>query len=303
MHEASPRSSRLFFVGFVAALVAVGIAVAFVALFGLWPRSGWWGLSAVIAVVWGLELSAIALGIRRNPRGALALATLGALLGAGALLIAGFGLLTARLSAESVFSFTSGDPFVVHWALHEKLAALHDLTLATGVALFVPFLMTEATLWWLVRRREDDVARGDAVAARENTGPRVFELGVTLLLFAAGVAVLAGSYVAPVPYAQHPDEARLRQIRSTAADHHWDMACSQLRTAVRSNGVQRVKRDLPGAPALARVCMAGRIARLQRAGVDCSVLVAENDPLTPLAGGGRELVASCKHYPITETPM
>lgn len=286
--------STFSLVALVTPLVALGLAVAIAFGSGLWARSGWWGLSVLFAVVWGLELSALALGSRQAPGRALRFATLGAVLGTGAFLIAGFGLLGARLSAESALSFASADSFVMHWALHEKLAALHHLTAAVGAALLVPFLLSECTLWWVIRRRERDVARGDIEAAHETTEPRLLELAGTLLLFAAGAAVVAGSYAAPVPYAERPEKARLAQIDRSAARHNWDAACDQLRTAVENNGAKVVEHDLPGAHKLAGLCIQGRISRLQKAGVGCGALVASDEPLAALVGGGRKVVASCE---------
>lgn len=292
-----PTRSRFSFVALVSALIAIAIAVVIVAASGLWARISWWGLSTLFAVVWGLELSAVALGSRqRASADAIRWATLGAVLGAGSLLLAGFGLFGARLSAESVSSFTSADWFDVQWAVHQKLAALHDLTLAASVVLVVPFLLTEATLWWALRGRERDVASADMQAAHEATTPHVLELAGTLLLFAAGAAVLAGSYVAPVPYAQPPAQARLQRIQHEAAQHHWDNACGQLRTAVVNRGAQTVRHELPGASKLARLCVQGRISRLQKAGVGCDVLITGDEPLAALAGGGPEVVASCERH-------
>ncbi len=278
----------------LSALGAIAVSAIIASASSLWARSGWWGLSTLFAVVWALELSALALASRRTPLKAIRLATLGALLGAGSLLIAGAGLLGARLAAESSLSFAHADTFTTHWALHERLAALHSLTLTVGAALLIPFIAAEVTLWWVVRRRERDVARGDMQAAHESTTPRLLEVGASLLLFAAGAGVIATSYAAPVPYAERPEKARLSSIQTAAASHDWDAACSQLRTAVRNNGAPVVKHDLPGAGSLARLCIQGRITRLSQAGIACNTLVAGNEPLASLAGGGRKVVAMCR---------
>lgn len=280
-------------IGLAAALVALGVAAIVMATGHLWPNSGIWTGTLVFAEVWGLALSALARG-SRSPARALRLATAGALLCAGSLAIAGFGLLQARLSAESIYSLTGAHPLEAGWALHAKLAALHGRTLAAGAVLLVPFMFAEVTLWWMIRRRERDVAGGDPAAAHESTEPRVLELGGTLLLFAFGAAVLAGSYAAPVPFAQPPAQARLQQIQRSAAQHKWDAACSQLRTAVGISGARAVEHDLHGARRLARLCIDGRIARLDGAGIGCEMLAAGDEPLATLAGGNRRVIAICE---------